>query len=124
MVDHPIDRSKERRRGSRIRLAKPLAARVRTISDAIVRDLSKGGALIETGRALAPGSRCEFHLELGELKANATARVARCHLLAGGTRYEAGIEFEKIDAKTLDAIEKIVNEAPGGEPLPGTIQTV
>jgi hypothetical protein len=122
MADH--DRSKERRQGTRHRLTKPLAARVRTINEALVRDLSKGGALIETGRALAPGSRCEVHLELGELKANATARVARCHLLAGGTRYEAGIEFEKIDAEALAAIEKIVNESPDGEPLPGTIKTV
>jgi hypothetical protein len=122
MADH--DRSKERRQGIRHRLTKPLAARVRTINEALVRDLSKGGALIETGRALAPGSRCEVHLELAELKANATARVARCHLLAGGTRYEAGIEFEKIDPETLAAIEKIVNESPDGEPLPGTIKTV
>jgi hypothetical protein len=124
MVDHSVEPSKERRRGSRIRLSRPLAARVRTINEAIVRDLSKGGALIETGRALAPGSRCEVHLELGERKANAMARVARCHLLAGGKRYEAGIEFEKIDAETLAAIEKIVNESPGGAPLPGTIKTV
>jgi hypothetical protein len=93
------------------------------INEAIVRDLSTGGALIETGRALAPGSRCEVHLQLGELKANATARVARCHLLAGGLRYEAGIEFEKIDAKTLEAIEKIVNGSHGGEPVPGTVET-
>jgi hypothetical protein len=117
------DRSKERRRGVRRRLTRPLAARVRTINEAIVRDLSKGGARIETGRALAPGSRCEVHLELGPLKANAMARVARCHLLAGGPRYEAGIEFEKIDAETVAAIEKIVNGSHGGEPLPGTIET-
>ena len=96
---------------------------MRTINEAIVRDLSKGGALIETGRALAPGSRCEVHLELGEVTANAMARVARCHLLPGGTRYEAGIEFEKIDAVTLSAIERIVNETPGGESLPGTVET-
>ena len=124
MVHHPFEPSKERRRGTRIRLAKPLAARVRTINDAIVRDLSKGGALIETGRALAPGSRCEVHLVLGERKANAVARVARCHLLPGGLRYEAGIEFEKIDAETIAAIEKILNESPGGGPLPGTIKSV
>lgn len=123
MVHHPFEPSKERRRGSRIRLAKPLPARVRAINEALIRDLSTGGALIETGRALAPGSRCEVHLALGELKAHATARVARCHLLAGGTRYEAGLEFEKIDAETLAAIEKIVNETTGGEPVPGTIET-
>lgn len=123
MDNDPKDRSKERRRGVRHRLTKPLAARVRTINEAIVRDLSKGGALIETGRALAPGSRCEVHLELGVLKANATARVARCHLLAGGTRYEAGIEFEKIGAEALAAIEKIVDKTPDGKSLPGTIET-
>jgi hypothetical protein len=124
MTETHSDRSRERRRGSRVRLARPLTARVRTINEALVRDLSKGGALIETGRALAPGSRCEVHLELGERKANATARVARCHLLAGGKRYEAGIEFEKIDAETLAAIEKIVSESHGAGPLPGTIKPV
>ena len=124
MSDDPHGPSKERRRGARHRLTRPLAARVRTINEAIVRDLSKGGALIETGRALAPGSRCEIHLVLGDVKANATARVARCHLLPGGLHYEAGIEFEKIDAKTLEAIEKIVNDSPDGEPLPGTIKTI
>jgi len=121
MEDH--DRSKDRRRGSRIRLPKPLPARVRAINEALIRDLSTGGARIETGRALAPGSRCEVHLELEGVKANATARVARCHLLAGGTRYEAGLEFEKIDEATLSAIEKILAETSGGGSLPGTIET-
>jgi len=124
MADDHRGPAKERRRGARHRITHPLAARVRTINEAIVRDLSKGGALIETGRALAPGSRCEVHLELGEVKANATARVARCHLLPGGLHYEAGIEFEKIDEKTLEAIEKIVNESAGGESPSGTIRTV
>lgn len=117
------ERGKERRRGARLRLPKPLPARVRAVTEAFVHDLSKGGALIETTRALAPGSRCEVHLELGDLKANATARVARCHLLAGGTLYEAGLEFEKIDDATLAAIERMVSAASRGEPLPGTIET-
>jgi hypothetical protein len=57
------------------------------------------------------------------VKAKATARVARCHLLPGGTRYEAGLEFERIDETTVAAIEKILTRTSPGESLPGTIRT-
>jgi hypothetical protein len=123
MVETRSDRPRERRRGVRHRLTRPLAARVRAINEALIRDLSTGGALIELGRSLAPGSRCEVNLELEGVKAKATARVARCHLLHGGARYEAGLEFESIDETTVAAIEKILTGTSPGEPLPGTIRT-
>lgn len=93
------------------------------VSEASIRNLSTGGALIESGRALAPGSRCEVHVELGGTAATVTARVVRCHLLPGtGSRYQSGIEFENVDEKTRAAIEKIVKAAGNGEPLPGKIR--
>jgi hypothetical protein len=93
------------------------------VTDAFIRNLSVGGALIESSRALAPGSRCEVHLELGGVSATVKARVVRSHLLAGsGSRYEAGLEFEEIDEGTRSAIENILKAARNGEPVPGTIK--
>lgn len=107
---------------ARVSLEKPLSARVRMVNEALVRNLSMGGALIETGRALAPGSLCEIHLEAGGVTATVKAKVARCHLLAGSaTSYSAGLEFRELDEKTRAAVEKILKSARG--PLPGTIQT-
>ena len=93
------------------------------VTDAFIRNLSAGGALIESGRALAPGSRCEIHVELGGTAATVTARVVRCHLLSGtGSRYQSGLAFENVDEKTRAAIEKIVKAAGNGEPLPAKIR--
>jgi hypothetical protein len=94
------------------------------VTDAFIRNLSAGGALIESGRALAPGSRCEVHVELAGVAATVTAKVVRCHLLGGiGARYESGLEFEAVDEKSRSAIEKIVKAAGNGEPVPGKIET-
>jgi hypothetical protein len=93
------------------------------VTDAFIRNLSAGGALIESGRALAPGSRCEVHVELGGAAATVTAKVVRCHLLGGiGSRYESGLEFERVDEEARSAIEKIVRAAGNGEPVPGKIK--
>ncbi len=94
------------------------------VTDAFIRNLSAGGALIESGRALAPGSRCEIHLDLGGEAATVTAKVVRCHLLPGtGSRYQSGLAFEQVDEKTRSAIDRIVKTAGNGEPLPGKIRT-
>ncbi len=123
MADQKNDPPNERRRGRRISPAKPLSARVRMVTEAFIRNLSTGGALIESDRALAPGSRCELHLELGGVATTAIARVVRCHMLAGkGARYQSGLSFEEIDDRTRSAIEKIVKAAGDGGPLPGKLK--
>ncbi len=117
------EKPKERRRVSRVTLAKPIPARLRVATEAFIRNLSVAGALIESSRALAPGSSCEVHLELGGLSATAPAKVVRCHIVAGNaSRYEAGLEFGELDGKTRSAIEKILKAAENGKPLPGTIR--
>jgi len=122
MPDEKTPSSKERRRGPRVSPAKPLPARVRMVADVLIRNLSAGGALIESARALAPGSRCEVQIDLGGTAATVVAKVVRCHLMAGaGSRYEAGLEFDAADEKTRDGIEKVLKRAGGYGSLPASL---
>ena len=122
MSDEKNRPPKERRRGPRVSPAKPLPARVRMVADAWIRNLSAGGALIESARALAPGSRCEVQIDLGGTAATVVARVVRCHMMAGsGSRYEAGLEFDAADEKTRAGVEKILKRAGGSGSLPASL---
>ncbi len=123
MADDTKEPPKDRRQISRVSLNQPLPARLRMAADAFIRNLSAGGALIESGRALAPGSSCEVHVQHEGATVVVKARVVRCHLLGGsGSRYESGLEFEEIDENTRSAIEKIVKSSRDGEPVPGRIK--
>ena len=122
MAERKNEPPKERRRGPRVSPAKPLPARVRMVADVFIRNISSGGALVESARALAPGSRCEVQIDLGGTAATVAAKVVRCKLMAGsGSRYEAGLEFDAADEKTRSGVERILKRAGASGSLPASL---
>jgi hypothetical protein len=55
-----------------------VSARVRPGHRARLIDVSAGGALIETGHRLLPGTSVELQVETGTRKANVRGHVVRC----------------------------------------------
>jgi hypothetical protein len=94
--------SQERRRRPRVKLGGGVVAKVQTVLQAPVIDLSVTGALVEVEEALRPGARCTVRIPLAEgTMLHLGARVVRSTLVAlartgeGGraARYQAAVEF-------------------------------
>ena len=90
------DRDCERRREPRAEGAS-IRARVRTGHRLTVIDVSPGGALVEAGRALHPGSHVNLYLETDAERRTVPARVVRCAVAAidaeAGVLYRAALSF-------------------------------
>jgi hypothetical protein len=73
------------------------AALVRPGREAVLIDISEGGALIETRAAVLPGSSIYLHLVAQGTRVGLRGRAARCHVAAiteeDGIRYRAAIVF-------------------------------
>lgn len=86
----------DRRREDRVTGA-GMRARMRPGYRLIVIDLSAGGALVEAGRPLRPGSYVDVQLESDARRGTVAARVVRCAVAAidseSGVTYRAGLSF-------------------------------
>lgn len=102
----------ERRRAPRLKLLKPVQAKVRTYALAKVLDVSESGLLLEIEHALSPGDRHQVRIQVEGGDEVLRATVRRCWLErtdrdAEGLRvrvYHAGLEFEKPDPDLLDRL--------------------
>lgn len=75
-----------------------LRVRIRPGHDALLLDLSCGGAAIETTHRLLPGTVVELQLEMQHQRACARGRVARCSVVrveANRLSYRAALCFEE-----------------------------
>lgn len=95
------DRPEERRRAPRWTRGDGswfTAARVRPGRDVDVMDVSRGGALVESGSRLLPGRNIELHLIADSHRIVVRGRVIRCHVSAlepsGGVRYRGAVAFD------------------------------
>lgn len=90
----------ERRRWPRYAYAGgrlPPAARIRPGDVVIVVNLSRCGALVESGLRLRWGTRCDFEWTAGETVVSVAARVARCFVArvdASAVRYRTALRFD------------------------------
>ena len=117
----------ERRRAERYRPSSGVMARIRTIVQAEICNISESGALIRTGQSLVPGTSCELRLISPGSEARVTVRVTRCKMLLGETRsYEAGVEFVEsaLDEQARKALAQILDKAMKGRPLSGVLKGV
>jgi PilZ domain len=117
----------ERRHADRYRPSSGVMARIRTIVQAEICNISASGALIRTSQALVPGTKCELRLVAPGNELKVSVLVTRCKLLLGETRtYEAGLEFQEsdLDAESKSALEKILEKAKKGRPLSGVLKGV
>ena len=73
----------------------PRDARLRPGQDVVLLNVSRGGALVESGNRMTPGVRTELQL-LGALRRIIRGRIERCHVSAlEPLRYRGAIVFEE-----------------------------
>jgi hypothetical protein len=86
-------------RTSNLELAGIASGRVLPGRAARILDLGRGGALIETGHRLLPGTSVELQLGEAPSRYRVRARILRCHVAAldrhGGIRYRGAVAFEE-----------------------------
>jgi hypothetical protein len=73
------------------------SARIRPGHDAVVVNISSGGALIETSCRLFPDRTVDLHLGTGSVRVAVRARVLRCAVVAlgdAGIRYLGAVRFD------------------------------
>ena len=117
----------ERRKTERYRPSSGVMARIRTIVQAEILNISASGALIQTAQSLPPGTTCELRIVGAGVEAHVPVRVTRCKMLLGETRsYEAGLEFqeEAMSPEAKTALAAIVEKAKRGRPLSGVLKGI
>ena len=104
LIDQPSDSTRERRRFSRVPvdLVIMLAHDSGGPVEAHLRNLSMGGALVETNLAMAAGDQVELDLDLSGVAVSATGTAVR---VSGGT---AGLELEVPDAAGRAALSRFL----------------
>ena len=117
----------ERRKADRVKLLKPVSAKVRTYSPAKVLDLSEKGLLLTLAHPLNPKDRHEVRIQVDGGEVTTFAIVRRCWLTtteagAEGGRarvYSAGLEFETLQTGLVERLpqESVVHVSvePGEE---------
>jgi hypothetical protein len=93
-----MSHQKDRRRDPRRRTT-DVRARMRPGHHLVVIDVSAGGALVEAGRPLRPGSQVEVQMESVDRRGRVAARVVRCTVAAihpeSGVTYQAALSFNE-----------------------------
>ena len=93
-MSHQTDRRRDPRRRTT-----DMRARMRPGHHLVVIDVSAGGALVEAGRPLRPGSQVEVQMESVDRRGRLAARVVRCTVAAihpeSGVTYQAALSFNE-----------------------------
>ena len=116
MTEDPADR--DRRQTKRLNAPdqhRIVNARVRPGYDVAVLDVSAGGALVESGHRLLPGSAVDLHLARPEDRVAVRGRVLRCfvaRLRATGIWYHGAIGFDRY-------LPWYAEDDPAGYGIPG-----
>jgi PilZ domain len=109
-----MGRPEDKRDTERIEILGELKGEVTVFQPMAIREISRGGALIETGFPLQLDSLHEFRLTLGDRSVVVKGRVAHCSITDVEQElvlYKAGIEFiepaERVAAVIREFIEAI-----------------
>jgi len=93
--------SRDRRRCRRVEFTdcgELVHLRLRPGREALLLNLSSGGACIQVASRLLPGTPVEMQLSVSHWRWNGRAKVLRCHVSAlvqeDGVRYQAALEFD------------------------------
>ena len=92
-----MDERRRARRRAHIKEHGIIAARVRPGYDAVVLDVSSGGALVESPHRLLPGTTVELQLQTMTHRMAVRGRVVRCEvtrLRSSAVCYQGAIAFE------------------------------
>ncbi len=97
--------------GERFPILGELHGEVTVFQPIVIREISRGGAQIETSVPLQLNSLHQFRLMLGDRSVVVKGRVAHCHVSDvddQGTTYRSGIEFIEVSEPVCDAIGDFV----------------
>jgi hypothetical protein len=95
------------RRGSRFEILGGLPGEMMVSKQIAIKELSHGGAQVETGFPLHVDSLHEFRLTLGDRSVVVKGRVAHCHITDVDQElvvYRSGIDFVEVSQHVSDAI--------------------
>jgi hypothetical protein len=101
-----------------------ISTRVKPGQGARLVDVSAGGALIETGHRLLPGTSVELHMETDSRRTSIRGRVLRCAVVRvrpASVWYRGAIGFDRHLAWFVDAsgYQVPAAESPGTQPVWG-----
>lgn len=105
-----------KRGGERFQLLGELHGEVTVFHSVVIREISRGGAQIESTVPLQLNSLHQFRLMLGDRSVIVKGRVAHCRVSDvddQGTTYRAGIEFIELSDPVSIAIDDFVAALSG-----------
>jgi hypothetical protein len=103
----------EKRSGERIEILGALPGAATVVQPLTIKELSTGGAQIETRFALHVGSLHEFRLSLGDRSIVVKGRITHCRIADvdhEGVVYRAGIEFIDPPAHTSSVLSEFIED--------------
>ena len=105
---------KDKRDAERIQILGELHGEVMIFQPMVIKQISRGGAQVETSYPLQLDSLHDFRLTLGDRSVVVKARIAHCSISdvdQEAVRYRAGIEFieasDRVNAAIADFIESM-----------------
>jgi hypothetical protein len=102
----------EKRDVERIQILGALLGEVLILQPVAIKEISIGGADIESGFALQPNSLHDFRLSLGERSVVVKGRVVRCSISDVDQEivlYRSGVEFVELSDCVRNAITEFVD---------------
>ena len=109
--------SHDKRESERIEILGDLHGEVMVFQAMAVKEISRGGAQIETGFPLQLDSLHDFRLTLGDRSVVVKGRVAHCHISDVDQElvlYRSGIEFVELDDRIAAVIGDFVERIKSG----------
>jgi hypothetical protein len=107
----------ETRDTERMPILGELHGEVMVFQPTIIREISRGGAQVDTGFPLQVDSLHEFRLTLGDRSVVVKARIAHCSIKDVDQEvvtYRAGIEFVELSDRVLDVIADFIDATKTG----------
>jgi c-di-GMP-binding flagellar brake protein YcgR len=103
----------DRRSRPRFEIVGQLWGALETVEPLELRDISRGGALLESRLALSPDSVHRLRVAFNDLIADIQARVRHVRSVTQptGDRYLIGLEFLHVQQAALERIDELVTQA-------------
>lgn len=113
----PQNPNHEKRDSERIQILGELHGEVMVFQHMTIREISLGGAQVETALRLQLDSLHEFRLTLGDRSVIVKGRVAHCSISDVDQElvtYRSGIQFVELSERVLEAISSFIDAVKDG----------
>lgn len=117
MSDSSPDSPGEKREKERIEILGELRGEVMVFQPIAIKEISNGGAQVETGFPLQLNSLHDFRLTLGERSVVVKGRVAHCHISDVDQElviYRSGVEFIELSERIAGVVTEFIEAIKAG----------